>query len=437
MISERHRPYQLITRAMDLTPKSQLIDWYRYKKYIPTPPEREGVRQIKYVPVAGVDYNLPTKDGYRLAPYMYVKLAPYMYVKSQNDILNTILDGGHAFYAPEYQQHLRVTYDGNLEIFVKVTAEDSTRYRDKRDHININDLDDIDDLYLKRLNQIDYAINLADLYSTMERLNLPSNLQPYFYRYIGIQQYAFPYSTYVQLVQEIDQNTQGSLLCKPMLLLMAICATGDRVLKEGRNPIQDCQQLISLIKQARVSTLNLQTILEVNYMVYPKPTIYEFTNLLKFSTNLPTLNVLFKAAREHGVVVYDFIIRFNLLQTKPTEADLTQFITFLNTIYHYPDHKKQILVYLASIIDVSQWNNLSDLLPSLDDPGLTEDFLLHLAAGLKQINNQESRPIQIADALRLIDELKKEPNINKLVKEELMFLSKKKVPQLEFNCASA
>ncbi|MDP3269038.1 MAG: hypothetical protein Q8M40_08315, partial [Legionella sp.] len=426
LTSERHRPYQLITPAMNLTPKSQLIDWYRYKKYIPTPPEREGVRQIKYVPVAGVDYNLPTKDGYRLAPYIYVK--------SQNDILNTILDGGHAFYAPEYQQHLRVTYDGNLEVLVKVRAEDSTRYRDKRDLININDLDDIDDLYLKRLNQIDYAINLADLYSTMERLNLPSNLQPFFYRYIGIQQYAFPYSTYVQLVQEIDQNTQGSLLSNPMLLLMAICATGERVLKEGRNPIQDCQQLISLIKQAQVSTLNLQTILEVNYMVYPKPTIHEFTNLLKFSTNLRTVDVLFKAAREHGEVLYDLIIRFNLLQTKPTEADLTQFITFLNTIYRYPDNKKQILVYLASIIDVSQWSNLSDLLPSLDDPELTEDFLLHLAAGLKQINNQESRPIQIADALRLIDELKKEPNKNKLVKEELMFLCKKQIPQLEFHC---
>ena len=424
LTSERHRPYQLITRAMDITPESQLIDWYRYKKYIPTPPERDGVRQIKYMPVDGVDYNLPTKDGYRLAPYTYVK--------SQNDILNSILDG---VYAPEYQQHIRVTYDGDLEVFVKVTTHDYNRSsREQRDKINIKDLDDIDDLYLKRLNQIDYAINLADLYSIMERLNIPSNVQPYFYRYIGIQQYAFPYSTYVQLVQEIDQNTQGSLLAKPMLLLMAICATGDRVLKEGRNPVQDCQQLISLIKESRVPTLHILSILEVNYMVYPKPTIYEFTNLLKFSTNLPTLNVLFKAAREHGVLVYDLIIRLNLLQTKPTEADLTHFITFLNSIYRYPDNKKQILIYLASIIDVSQWSNLSDLLPSLDDPELTEDFLLHLATGLKQINNQESHPIQIADALRLIDELKKEPNKNELAKEELMFLSKKKVPQLEFNC---
>ncbi|MBN9229875.1 MAG: hypothetical protein J0I93_03400 [Legionella sp.] len=426
LTSERHRPYQLITRAMDITPDSQLIDWSIYKKYLPTPPERMGERQIKYMPQEGVDYNLPTKDGYRSIPYKYVKF--------QNELLNVVFDGGEAIYGATYYQSLRVNHDGNLEVIVEADSEAPYNRRIDRNVVHVNSLNDIDDLFLKRLNQIDYAINLADLYSIMERVNIPSNMQPYFYRYIGIQQYAFPYATYVQLVQEIDQSTQGSLLGKPMLLLMAICATGERVLQEGRSPIQDCQQLISFIKQSGVSTHKLESILENNYMVYPKPTIYEFTSLLKFSTNLPTLNILFKAAKGHGVMVYDLIIRFNVLQTKPTEDDLTQFITFLNTIYRYPDHKKQILVYLASIIDVGQWSHLSDLVASLEDPGLTDYFLVQLAAGLRLINNQESRPIQIADALRLIDGLKKEPNRNKLVKEELIFLSKKKVPQLEFNC---
>lgn len=232
-MGRRRGEYNLITREMDLTPKSQLMNWAKYEKYL-------SLLEI-------VNDKTVTQSW----PYDYIK-PPQMWAGYQIPRpirKDSWIDINFYLISLQFDDYRKTLY--LLEESFHPLARDKLSVR----HDIKVDFDDQEEINRTSTNQINYAIDIHTIYDMAKRLRITENFSPYFYRYIGSHPRSFDYSTYLQLVQLLEQNLihQHPLLqnClqKNLMVLLTLCTTGRHAYQENRDPVHDLEQLLNLIKQ--------------------------------------------------------------------------------------------------------------------------------------------------------------------------------------------
>ncbi|MDP3558898.1 MAG: hypothetical protein Q8R79_00925, partial [Legionellaceae bacterium] len=173
-------------------------------------------------------------------------------------------------------------------------------------HKRINDSILQDEAVMTKNNTLSYDIPLRHFIELTGKISNFSNLQKYFYRFVGTQAHTYPFTTYITLAEQLsstqfDSNPKkNEIFQKKLLPLLALCCTGPRVLKQERDILADLNQLTLYLTSKPSDNQNIPIIDAcakklAHYQT--KPTLHEISALLLLS-NLHLAGVVLEGLSE-------------------------------------------------------------------------------------------------------------------------------------------
>jgi hypothetical protein len=395
------------------------------------------------------DYTIPDEQGFAAPPYYY-KGGFF------SDLADALANKDHESPAYDHYEFLTRNEQGYLVNEVQLI------YNQKRAPIQqrgmpriyrtlIDDPQAQDEAILTHVRTLGYvppAGGLLYLIELSQKLHYFGSLIKYFYRVIGTEPFAHPFATYQALIAQLDaavlskDETEQLALQKELLPLLVILSTGSRALKEERDILSDWNHLLMHIplppKMGGKKYPDFKSIINKEYLqrivsrlltTEPKPTLFEFTSLLRLTHDNGIIHkILGDDVGKYGELVYQLIKNVTQFNEQPDTTELELLLAFMRQC---SDNERQTASLLGSITRKEDWPLLSGLEAAVSSIKNTE-VKTHLHTLIGKINFNDSRPATIVEISELIKQLAKILEDDKEAYMSTLGQMKKYLPGIKF-----
>jgi hypothetical protein len=376
------------------------------------------------------DYTIPDEQGFAAPPYFFNNM--HHVYRSEEDYY-AFLTRDEEGYLVQVLQQIYNLKRGDTPV------EDGGHIKIKR----IDDPQAQDEAILSNIHKLGYVpptTNFLYLIELSQKCQYFGSLIKYFYRAIGAELFAFPFATYQALIGQLNTAALSKdksdlvALQKSLLPLLVILSTGPRALKEDRDILSDWDKLLTHIADSKniVNKKFLQDIVSRLLITEPKPTLFEFTCLLRLTHDIELIKkILEDNVDQYGELVYQLINNLAQFNEQPDAKELASFLTFMRTC---SEQQRQTTSLLGSIIRKEDWPLLSGLEQEVEHIKNTE-VKTHLNALIGKINFNDAHPASFKQVNELIKQLAKIPQEDKEAYISTLGLMKQCLPTIKFQDA--